>query len=354
MLERQLERVQELAVEAEVGRRRARRARRVRRVAHKRVLRVLQMHAYLMGAPCEQLAVDDRVAVVAPPVLEALEHPKRRDGLASRRRVADGHARALLLGARDGSVDHTGVVGDHAVHERQVTSVDRAIADVRHEGIARLVVLRRQHEAARVAVEAVHDAQTVVLALHVAQVLGAAVVDEGVHQRAVVMVDRRMAHEPHLLRQHDEVFVLEAYVQIDGLAAQRAGLYRLLNLVHDRVARRHGMLLRNLRAVHEHEAVVHRARSRATAWIQTARGQKRIEALTRVVGCCDVAQHAAHRASVPSPSPSDAASSADRRSSWRQLTITPTRNSTNPHVTPISATLNTGKSMNTGSMKSTT
>ena len=100
--------------------------------------------------------------------------------------------------------------------------------------------------------------------------------------------------------------------------------------------------------------VVHRARSRATAGIQTARGQKRIEALTRVVGCCDVAQHAAHRASVPSPSPSDAASSADRRSSWRQLTITPTRNSTNPHVTPISATLNTGKSMNTGSMKSTT
>ena len=58
---------------------------------------------------------------------------------------------------------------------------------------------------------------------------------------------------------------------------------------------------------------------------------------------------------VAASSPTEpSASAAASRSARRYARIIPATNSTNPHVTPMSATLNTGKSMNTGSMKSTT
>ena len=117
---------------------------------------------------------------------------------------------------------------------------------------AAFVVLGRQHEAAGVAVQAVHDAQAVVLALHAAQVAGAAVVDERVHQRAVLVVHRRVAHEPRLLRKHQQVLVLEAHVQVDGLPGERRARRRVLHLVHHRVPGGHHVLLRHRLAVHEH------------------------------------------------------------------------------------------------------
>jgi len=48
------------------------------------------MHAYLMGAPCEQLAVDERVAVVAPP---SKRSSTRNVVMASR---ADGVSRTAM------------------------------------------------------------------------------------------------------------------------------------------------------------------------------------------------------------------------------------------------------------------
>ena len=92
-------------------------------------------------------------------------------------------------------------------------------------------------------------------------------VDERVHQRAVVVVDRGVAHQAHLLRQHQEVLVLEADVQVDGLAFERAGGCLLGRLVHDGVAGRHGVLLGHVRAVHEHGALLNGARGGAAAGV---------------------------------------------------------------------------------------
>ena len=124
---------------------------------------------------------------------------KRRDGLPGARHVAHGHAAPLVGGARDGRVDHAGVVGHDAVNERDVVAVDRPILNLRHELASGLVGLGRQHKPARVAVESVHDAEPVgLLPLHVAQVLLAAVPNERVDQRTVGVIDGRV--RPDLLR----------------------------------------------------------------------------------------------------------------------------------------------------------
>ena len=344
--------MEELPLEAEACGRVLRSVRDVHEIAHERVARVLHVDADLVRAPREQLAVHERVAVVARAVLEALEHAERGDGFARRGGVAHGHARAVVRAARDGGVDHARVVRDDAVHEREVAPVHRAVADVGHEGVAGRVVLRGQHEARRVAVEAVHDAEAVVLALHVAQVVGSAAVHERVHERAVAVVGRGVAHEPRLLRQHDEVLVLEADVQVDGLAGHGAAGGLVGRLVDDRVARGHGVPFRHGCAVHAHGALLHGARGGAAARVEAAGGQKRVEALPRVVGADGMGEQARHRGPAPSPSVGAAASRA--RSSRRHASAMPARKIANPHVTPMSATLNTGKSMNTGSMKSTT
>ena len=77
-----------------------------------------------------------------------------------------------------------------------------------------------------------HDAEAVVLALHIAKVVGPAMIDERVHERPIGMVDGRMAHEPYLLGQHDKVVVLEADVKVDWLSRYRARLDLFLFLVH--------------------------------------------------------------------------------------------------------------------------
>ena len=108
--------LQELAVEGRGRPQAHQRAPTIPRVAHKRVLRVLQMHAYLMGAPCEQLLVDERVAVVAPRCAPKRSSTKRRDGLANRRRVADGHGvRSFSARAMGASIIPVSW-SDHAVH----------------------------------------------------------------------------------------------------------------------------------------------------------------------------------------------------------------------------------------------
>ena len=133
----------------------------------------------------------------------------------------------------------------------EVVAIDRAIADILHKGITSRIGLRSEHKPRRVAIEPVHDAEAVVLALHIAKVVGPAVVDERVNKRPISMVDGRMALEPYLLGQHDKVVVLEADVKVDWLSRYRARLDLFLFLVHDRVARSDRMLLDNVGPVHK-------------------------------------------------------------------------------------------------------
>ena len=196
-----------------------------------------------------------------------------------------------------------------------------------------------------------HDAQAIILTLHVAQIIRAAMIDERIHERAVVVIDGRMTHETRLLRQHDEMLVLVADIEIDRLPRHRPGRRRVLYLEHDGVACGHGVLLGHRGAVDVHGSLVHGPSGRTAAGIQSARGEERVEAQPRVSRVDDMAQKARHRAS---DSPGPGAAWASARSPRCHESSMPARNRTNPHVTPMSATLNTGKSMNTGSIKSTT
>ena len=83
-----------------------------------------------------------------------------------------------------------------------------------------------------------HDARAIVFALHVAQVVGPAMMHKSVHQRAVGVVDGRMAHQPRLFRDDQQIVVFVAHVKRNVLRAHRAGRRRLFKLVHHRVASR--------------------------------------------------------------------------------------------------------------------
>ena len=64
--------------------------------------------------------------------------------------------------------------------------------------------------------------RAIAFALDVAQMLDAAVVDQGIDQRAVGVIDRGMAHKPRLLGDDEHVVVLVADIERDGLALHRA------------------------------------------------------------------------------------------------------------------------------------
>ena len=255
--------------------------------------RVLHVHADLVSAPGEQLALDEAVAVVLGASFKALEHAEGGDGLPGARRIAHSHAAALVGRTCDGRVDHAGVMGHDAVHERDVVAVDRPILNLRHELASGLVGLGRQHEPARVAVEPVHDAEPVgLLPLHVAQVLLAAVPDKGIDQRAMGVIDGRVADEPDLLREHEHVLVLEADIQIDRLAVDHHGLRLVVHLVDDGVPRRHGMLFGNRGAVHENAALLDGARGGRAGSVEPPGGAQGIQAVSCVLGGGDMAKRA--------------------------------------------------------------
>lgn len=131
-------------------------------------------------------------------MLEALKHTERGERIARRRAFANRHARALVERAGDGGIDHAGIVRDDAVHQGKIAAIDRAIADIGHKRQAGGIVFGSQHKARRVAVEAMHDAGAIAFALDIAQMLDAAMIDQGINQRAVGVIDRGMAHKPRL------------------------------------------------------------------------------------------------------------------------------------------------------------
>ena len=179
-------------------------------------------------------------------------------------------------------------------------AVHGAILDLGHELAARLVGLGRQHKAARIAIESVHDTEAVGLfSLHVAEVLLPAVPDERIHERAVGMIDRRVAHEPHLLRQHEHVLVLVADIQIDGLTVDHDGLRLVVHLVDHGIARGYGLLLGHRGAIHEHAALLDGPGRRRARGIEPAGGAEGIEARAGVVGRHDMAERSGHATRPP-------------------------------------------------------
>ncbi len=139
MIEANTERMQELAPESKLRRLFTRSVGAVHGIPHDRMARVLHMHANLMGAPGEELALDEGVSVITPTVFEALQNAKRGDSLPGRGNVPDGHARAFVGAARDGCIDHAGVMGHDAVNERDIASVDGTSANILHKGIPRRI-----------------------------------------------------------------------------------------------------------------------------------------------------------------------------------------------------------------------
>ena len=221
VIKRQIERMQELASQTHVATLVARAMRRVKRVADKWMGGVFHMYANLMGATGEQLAIDKRIAVIARAGLETLNNRKSRDSLAGAIAIANCHAHPLGGMSRNRRIDHARVMRDDSVDKCQITPLDDMILNGRHQRLACDIGFRRHHEARRIHIEPVHDSQTVLFALHIAQVLCSAMVDEGVHERPVTVVFRGMAHETRLLGQHDDIIVFVPYVKRNGLSYKR-------------------------------------------------------------------------------------------------------------------------------------
>ena len=110
------------------------------------------------------------------------------------------------------------------MNERDVVAVDGAILNLGHKLASGLIGLGRQHEARGVAVEPVHDAEPVgLLALHVAEVVLAAVPDKRIDQRAVGMIDRGMADERCRMAVRDVPSAREAITTFRVLERFEAG-----------------------------------------------------------------------------------------------------------------------------------
>ncbi len=92
--------MQELTRKAELSRLVARSVCAVNRIPHDGMTRVLHVNADLVGAPGEKLALDERIAVIVPIMLEPLENAKRGDGLPCRRDVVATAMRVRSLALR--------------------------------------------------------------------------------------------------------------------------------------------------------------------------------------------------------------------------------------------------------------
>ena len=121
-------------------------------------------------------------------------------------------------------------------------------------------------------------------------------VDQGIDQRAVGVIDRGMAHKPRLLGDDEHVVVLVADIERDGLALHRALFGSVRHLVHHRIARAQRMLFRHGGAVDVYCAVFHGPRRRATAGIQPVCGQHGIDTRTGIFGAGGIAFQRAHLA----------------------------------------------------------
>lgn len=89
-----------------------------------------------------------------------------------------------------------------------------------------VVVLCRKHETRGIAIQAMHNTGAV-LALHGAQMVDTAVIDQGIRERTALMTMRRMAHQAALLGEYNEIIVLIADIEGNGLGNHVGRIVRL-------------------------------------------------------------------------------------------------------------------------------
>lgn len=129
------------------------------------------------------------------------------------------------------------------VNERNVAAVERARTNKILERALGVVVLGSKHETpGGIAIQTMHDTGAV-LALHGAQMVDTAVIDQGIRERTALMAMRRMAHQAALLGEHNEIVILIANVERDGLGNHIGGIVRLGQVDRNTVAGSHGVLL---------------------------------------------------------------------------------------------------------------
>ena len=175
--------------------------------------------------------------------------------------------------------------GDVAMHERDIAPVNRAHADSFLKKCLRMVVFCREHEAGGIHIEAMDDTGAIG-ALHGAQVLGAAMPQQGVGKRVVNVTLRGMAHQTALLGKDDEVFVLIADIEGNLLGLQDNGRVDMfLDLGGHIVVGMQGALLGSLNLVVDaYEAFLDGLGRGAAARIDPGKGQILIEAYTLMLG----------------------------------------------------------------------
>ena len=199
------------------------------------------MHANLMRTPGKQVTLDKRVAVVKARGVKALEDLKGRNGLTGKGVVRNRHLDAVARGAGNTGVNGSLVHGDVPVNERDIATIERARANEILKRALGVVVLCRKHKARGIAIQTMHDPGTV-LTLHGTQMVDTAVIDQGVRKRAALVAVGGMAHQPALLGEHNEIVVLIANVERDGLGNHIGGIVRLGQVDRDAVTGAYGIL----------------------------------------------------------------------------------------------------------------
>ena len=147
-------------------------------------------------------------------------------------------------------------------------AIDVFQPNIFHEGKAHFVRFRAQHKATRVAIEAMDDAETVLLALHVAKVFLAAVRDKRIHERIAVMAFRRMTHQSRLLRDNEQIVVLVANVERNIGRDELGRVWVFIGLVFQHVAHANRSALARQLAVERAVAIGDAFRSGAARGIQ--------------------------------------------------------------------------------------
>ena len=186
----------------------------IHRVAGDRVADRRQVHAQLVGAPGDEVQLEQR------PVAEVLLHAI--DGRCRPAIWHDGHARAVARVAADGCLDPPDLGRRQAVDEREVRLLDATILELAHQRLLRPVVARDQDQAAGVAVEAVDDARPVDAADGAVR-LGPAPGQQRVDERAAGVAGRRVRDQAGRLVHDQHVVVLVDDVERDvvGLGIER-------------------------------------------------------------------------------------------------------------------------------------
>ncbi len=185
------------------------------------------MRSNLVGSAGFDSAVQQREIAVRR--LETLPNFESRDGVFGLGVVGGNHLRALVKGPKQRHVDLAIVLLDVAKHQGFILP-KRAVRF--HGGTkshASLISFCANHKPRSIGIQAMHNAEATVVILNVAKVLLATVSDQRVYQRAVIVAVCRMANEPRLLGNNEDVLIFVANIKGDVLGFDSKAIARLFS-----------------------------------------------------------------------------------------------------------------------------